>query len=135
MDGLTNDLACSCNYIKETIMKIDKLQKEAIADTTYYCVSCETSLLSATNNTIPVLFNSCSGSELTGSIGLTNTTKYFRIESIRCGQYITLRLLEATTQGEETVLTGTNYTMTVDLDCIKCIQCLEPISIEVCTQN
>lgn len=134
MDGLTNDLACSCNYIKETIMKIDKLQKEAIADSKYYCVSCETSLMSATNNTIPVLLNSCSGTELTGSIGLNGTTKYFRIESIRCGQYVTLRLLEAAT-GENPTLTGTNYTMTVDLDCIKCIQCLEPISIEVCTQN
>ena len=133
MDGLTNDLACSCNYIKETIMKIDKLQKEAIADNQYYCVSCQTSLMSATNNTIPVLFNSCNGNELTGSIGLGATTKYFRIESIRCGQYVTLRLLEPI--GETPTLTGTNYTMTVDLDCIKCIQCLEPISIEVCTQN
>ncbi len=129
MEDITNGSSCSCNYIKDTIMKIDKLQKEAILDDSQACIGCQRSLLAATYNTIPVIFRCCSD-VFVGDIGTTgNVTRYFRIESVRCGQYVTVRLLELSNN----TLVGTDYTMTIDIDCIKTIQCLEPISVAVCT--
>ena len=129
MEDITNGSSCSCNYIKDTIMKIDKLQKEAILDDSQACIGCQRSLLAATYNTIPVIFRCCSD-VFVGDIGTTgNVTRYFRIESVRCGQYVTVRLLELSNN----TLVGTDYTMTIDIDCIKTIQCLGPISVEVCT--
>lgn len=121
-----------CNYIKETVCKIDKLQKEVITVGENRCVSCDTSLFNPANNTIPVvLYNSC-GTMFTGFTDLTGaTTQYFRIESIRCGRYVTLRLL---TQNDE-ALTATLRTMVIDLDEVKGIQCFEPITVELCTSS
>lgn len=133
-DTYTQD-SCNCNYIKESVAKIDKLQKEVISETTGRCIACEASLFTSANNTIPVRFYTCCGNPITGTIGTTETsTVFFRIESLRCNRYVTLRLLQST-GGEDPTLTGTDYTMIVDLDCVGCMQCFEPISVEVCTQS
>lgn len=119
-----------CNYIKETICKIDKIQKEVISDSVGRCITCETSLFTSANNTIPVSLYRCNGDQVTANIGTTTTTTtLFRIEAIRCNRFVTLRLLE----NVETGLTGTEYTTILDLDCIGQIQCFEPITVTECT--
>ncbi|MDE6660659.1 MAG: hypothetical protein K2J93_02400 [Anaeroplasmataceae bacterium] len=121
-----------CNYIKETVCKIDKLQKEVITVGENRCISCETSLFNPANNTIPVAFYGECGNLFTGLTDLTGTTtSFFRIESIRCGRFVTLRLL---TQDGDT-LTATLRTMVLDLDSVKGIQCFEPITVELCTAS
>lgn len=126
----TNDF--ECNYIKDTVSKIDKLQKEVVTDTLGRCISCETSLFTSLNNTIPVSFNTCCGNPVTGRVGSTETiTPFFRIESIRSNRFVSLRLL-VSDGGTEPVLTATDYIMTVDLDCVSSIQCYTPITVEVC---
>lgn len=133
-DTYTQD-SCNCNYIKESVAKIDKLQKEVISEATGRCIACEASLFTSANNTIPVRFYTCCGNPITGTIGTTEcSTVFFRIESIRCNRYVTLRLLKNVC-GEESTLTGTDYTMIVDLDCVGSMQCFEPICIEVCSQS
>lgn len=121
-----------CNYIKETVAKIDKLQKEVVTVGENRCISCDTSLFNPANNTIPVAFyNQCG----TNFSGLTDTagarSGIFRIESIRCGRYVTLRLL--TLDGD--TLVATLRTMVLDLDEVKGIQCFEPITVELCTSS
>ncbi len=121
-----------CNYIKETACNIDKLQKEVITVGENRCVSCDTSLFNPANNTIPVVLYNCCGTMFKGIIDLTGaTTQYFRIESIRCKRYATLRLL---TQNDE-ALTATLRTMVIDLDEVKGIQCFEPITVELCISS
>ena len=123
--------SCNCNYIKETVNRIDKIQKRVISDTTTLtCVSCETSLFTSANNTIPVRFTTCCGNPITAVTATDGTTtEYFRIESVRCNRYVTVRLLDPT------ATTATLYTMIIDLDCIGTIQCFEPITVEVCTSS
>ena len=102
-----------CNIIADTIKKIDKIQKDVLSDNTYTCINCETALISTIFNTIPIsLYTCCSSAPIIATIGVDgDTTQYFRIESVRCDRFVTLRLLEAT--GEDpTTLVGTDYTMT-----------------------
>ena len=127
---------CDCNYIKESVFKIDKLQKDVqMAEAVGSCVSCETSLFSSINNTIPVTFNDgcCT---IAGKIGLNgNDTSVLRIESVRCNRFVTARLLSVTTEGETTTVTGTNYTMIIDLDKVTAMQCFSPVNVELCNQT
>ncbi len=129
---MTNTLAVNdldCNFIKETVVKIDKLQKEVVSDSIGRCISCETSLFTSANNTIPVAFTTSCSNPVLGRIGATETkTPFFRIESVRCGRFVTLRLLE----GTEGSLTGTDYTIILDLDKVVTIQCFGPITVAVC---
>ena len=119
-----------CNYIKETIAKIDKLQKEVVTVGENRCISCDTSLFNPANNTIPVALYCRCGNLFTGLTDTAGTTtSFFRIESIRCGRFVTLRLL---VQDGDT-LTATLRTMVLDLDEVKGIQCFEPITVELCT--
>ncbi len=129
-NGNGNNNSNDCNYIKESVIKIDKLQKEIMCNTFGTCVSCDTSLLTYANNTIPVRFTTCCGGVVEGIIGVDGaTTSFFRIESVRCQRFVTLRLLEL----DGDTLVGTNYTMILDLECVCTIQCFEPTNVEVCT--
>ncbi len=129
--GCFNTEDVACNTIKDTVIKIDKLQKAVISNTVGTCVTCETSLLSA-NNTIPVSFTTCCGNRICGLVGLTGaSTCFYRIESVRCGRYVTVRLLEVTGG----TLEATPYTMIIDLECVGTIQCFEAISVVVCSQS
>lgn len=136
---MTNDFSvndCENNFIKETVAKIDKLQKEVISDFGGRCISCETSLFTSANNTIPVAFYTCDGvllSALSNTYG--NTTTFFRVESIRGGKYVTLRLLSSVGEAENRALEATDYTMILNLDAIIGIQCFEPITVAVCTSS
>ena len=118
-----------CNTIRDTVINIDKLQKAVVTNNVGTCVTCETSLLSS-NNTIPVSFTTCCGNRICGLIGTTSeTTCFYRIESIRCGRYVTVRLLSES----EGTLEATPYTMIIDLDCVGVLQCFEAITIAVCS--
>ncbi len=121
-----------CNYIKETVARIDKLQKEVITIGENRCISCDTSLFNPANNTIPVAFYSDCGNLFTGLVDIAGTTtSIFRIESIRCGRFVTLRLLTA----EGDTLVATLRTMILDLDDVTGIQCFEPITVELCNSS
>lgn len=128
---------CDCNFIKETVLKIDKLQKEVITTVgETRCITCDTSLFNSANNTIPVSFYTECGNLFTGLTDLNGTTTgFFRIESLRCGRYVTVRLLIVDTTGETPTLTATTRTLTLDLNFVSGIQCHEPITVEVCQSS
>ena len=127
-----------CNYILDSIKKIDKMQKEIICEekTNNRCIMCDKALFTNLYNTIPVALYTCCGNEVTGLLGVGgDTTSYFRIESIRCNRYVTLMLLNQTTTNDVTTLTGSEFTITIDINCIGRIQCFAPINIETCTSS
>ncbi|MDE5867964.1 MAG: hypothetical protein K2H02_03375 [Anaeroplasmataceae bacterium] len=129
---IETSLECDCNYIKETVARIDKLQKEVVTIGETRCVSCDASLFTSANNTIPVTLTSNCGTLFTGLVDVTGTsTAFFRIESIRCGRFVTLRLLVV----DGTTVTATSRTMVLDLDDVTAIQCHEPITVEVCQSS
>ena len=136
------EATCDCNVIKDTICKIDKLQKDAVANTlSDRCITCETSLFTNAYNTIPITLNTCCGNMITGRYNLDgNPSQYFRVENIRCKRFVTLRILALENTNEDPNqpnqnLYGTNYTMIVDLDCVGSVQCFEPINVEICSQS
>ncbi len=128
---------CETNFIKETIMKIDKLQKEVVTVGGTRCISCDQSLFNSANNTIPVTLYTHCGTEFTGKTDLAGTTTtFFRIESIRAGRFVTVRLLTTdTTEPETPTLVASFRTMVIDLNEVKAIQCFEPITVEVCSSS
>lgn len=134
---MITDVNCNeCyNYIIESVIKIDKLQKEVITANSTTCIGCETSLYDTLNNTIPVtLYTNC-GSLLTATINTeNNTTTFFRIEAIRYNRFVTLRLL-TTDPAQPKTLIATNQTMIYDLNCVCGIECFQPITVEICTSS
>lgn len=127
-----NTLSCECSYIIETLKRIDKMQKDAVVSEEQECITCQNSLISFSNNTIPLIIGLRCGGILTGSVGVTSqTASHFKVESIRCNRYITLRLLTI----DDGSLSATPYTLTIDGECICYIQCLEPISTTSCNLN
>lgn len=124
-----NTLCNDCSYIIEILKKIDKMQKEAIISEEQECITCQNSLISFANNTIPLIIGLRCGGTLSGNVGTTGQIAYhFKVESIRCNRYITLRLLTL----DDSTLSATPYTLTIDGECICYIQCLEPISTTPC---
>ncbi len=122
-----NDTTATRHHIIETIIRIDRLQKEAVANLNS-CLTCERSLNIQSYNTIPIILNLRGGSRLTGLLGTTGSeTFFFRIESI-IGNFITLRLLELSGSS----LITTTFTLILDLDCVCSLQCLEAINLESC---
>ena len=126
---------CDCNYITELIYRIDKLQKEAIDTTDSICIGCEIGLMASMYNTIPIsIYTKCQ--DLFVAIPNLNgdTSNVFRIESIKCNRYLTLRILEIT-DDTPPVIVATTRTVVIDMTEIIGIQCYEPIIIEPCTSN
>ena len=121
---------CSTNSILETVEMITRNQRSTCS-TCANCVSCNGCFF----NTIPIrLTHCCNGTAVSGLVGAGGvSTEYFRIECITCERFIKLRLLTVTSVEGEIVVTGTNYTMVVDLDCVGAIQCFEPVNILGCT--
>lgn len=120
------------NYIIDTIIRIDKLQKEITSDYNT-CISCETSLVTSANNTIPVSITLCSGSFFEAIIEIPDvTTRFFRVESVREKRFVTLRLLEVVDVEGTSSLTATNQTVVLDTRCVTALQCYSPITISVC---
>ena len=122
-----------CNYITDLIYRIDKLQKEAIDTTDSICIGCEIGLMTSVYNTIPItIYTECQDP----FVAITNlsggTSNVFRIESIKCNRYLTLRILEITDDTPPAIV-ATNRTVIIDMTQIIGIQCYEPIIIEPCT--
>ena len=126
---------CSTNNIVEIIERIANTQR-SVCNTCNDCVSCDACFCNAIYNTIPIRLTTCCGNEISGLIGVSGTTTaYFRVECITGERYVKLRLLNVTAIGEEITITGTNYTMVIDLECVSSIQCFEPVNILGCTQT
>ena len=124
-----------CDYITDLILRIDKIQKDVLDMGDSVCIGCEIALLSSTYNTIPITIYTTCGDTLTAILDLTEaTTNVFRIESVKCNKYVTLRLLEITTDPTP-VIVGTNRTMVLDMSKIIGLQCYEPITVEACTST
>lgn len=117
------------SIIKNTVRKIDQLQKEAAIQNS--CEGCESSLFSTLYNTKPVTFYLCSGATFSVVLPTDTTvsTTLFRIEDIREDGVI-LRLLVTGDGGT----TCTNATAILDLDCVCGMQCFPPICCEECTR-
>ena len=131
----STDTLGSSNQIIETVIRIDKLQKEIISDTNT-CVTCDISLVSGTNNTIPVAFTMCGGNLFNAIYALPDSlTNFFRIESVRDRRFVTLRLLEAVEVEGTYVLVATNHTVILDLYCVCSMQCFSPITITPCVTS
>lgn len=122
------------NTILEIVETIARSQRN-VCSTCADCVSCDGYFCNALYNTIPVRLTTCCDNQAIGGvIGVGGvTTNYFRIECITHQRYIKLRLLSATVVDGVVTITGTNYTMVVDLDCVGTIQCFEPVNIAGCT--
>lgn len=122
-----------CNYITDLIQRINALQREVLDMNDSICIGCEIALIATAYNTIPITIYTDCQDPFTAILDLEGTTtNVFRIESIKCNKYVTLRLLEITTE-EPLVIVGTNRTMVLDMTQIIGIQCYEPIVIEPCT--
>lgn len=118
----------SKNLVKNTVKKIDQLQKEATLQNT--CEGCEGSLFATMYNTRPVSFYLCQGT-LFSAINPDDqtTTTLFRIEDVRDDGVI-LRLL---IPGDEVICT--NYTVILNLDCACGMQCFAPICCDECMRS
>lgn len=118
------------NYIVETVKHIDRVQKEIVVTSATSCITCETSLITQANNTIPVTFYMCDSSPFIGftTIDDTTGTRFFRIECIRDNRFVTLRMLTLV----DGVLTCTPQTLILDLDCVCALQCSSPINCVEC---
>ena len=125
---------CCTNNIVEIIETIARNQR-SVCNTCGDCVSCDGCFCNALFNTIPIrLTHCCSGAPIEGLIGAGGlTTAFFRVECITCQRYVKLRLLSVTLVDGVLVVTGTNYTMVIDLDCVGTVQCFEPVNILGCT--
>ena len=124
-----------CNYIADLIYRIDKLQKDAINTTDSVCIGCEIGLMTSAYNTIPITIYTECNDPFTAIPNLNGDTTYvFRIESIKCNRYVTLRLLEIT-EDTPPAIVATNRTVIIDMTTIIGIQCYEPIVVEPCISN
>lgn len=129
------------NHIVETVKHIDHIQKEIVVTTATSCITCESSLITQANNTIPVCFSMCSGINFEAVVEPGGPkTSYFRIECVRDSRYVTLRLLKPEGRGREEnqrdtckeKFKCTNQTCILDLNCVSSIQCFSPINCEEC---
>lgn len=125
MDEFSKD-----NYILDTLRHIDKIQKDIIVTSATSCITCETSLVTQANNTIPVSFVLCGGLPFKANLASegAETTLFFRIECLRDNRYLTLRLLKP----KDNSLTCSNQTTILDTNCICSLQCYQPINCEEC---
>ncbi len=116
--------------IKTTVKRIDQMQKEAKLQSA--CEGCEGSLFANIYNTKPVNFYLCNGTPFTVYIpDYTGTAvNVFRIEDVREDGVI-LRLLTVA----DGVVTCTEYTAILDLDCVCGMQCYPAICCEQCSRN
>lgn len=117
------------NYVLRTLTRIDQLQKEATTENK--CEGCEGSLVSRLYNTKPISLYMVNGNPLCVTVPTepTKTTDLFRVESVQYDAVV-LRILYR--DCEEIVCTS--YTVIVNIDCICCLQCFDPICCEECTK-
>ena len=110
------------NTVAGLLRRIEHMQKDAL--TANANALCETCLMGAMYNTKPISIY-VRGELFFANVGLTDeTTRYFRVEEVRGNDTVVLRLLVL----EDGVLTCTNTTIVVCINCICSIQCFDPIN-------
>lgn len=113
------------NIILSTIRTIDQMQKETVMDS--ICVGCTGNLIKKAYDTRPITFTLQNDDKFTAFINFTDiTTNLFRVEDIE-GDFVLLRLLEK----NGGCVTCTNQTAIIDLNCVCCIQCFEPVKCNI----
>lgn len=117
-----NQVQPNVNTIVNLLKRIDQMQKEAlISNANALCESC---LMNAMYNTKPISIY-INNQLFEVNVGLTSeTTSYFRVEEVRGNDTVVLRLLVL----DNGILTCTNYTVVVSINCICCLQCFSPIN-------
>ncbi len=130
----SNENCCFARLLKV----IDILQKNSSGDV---CVdeSCTRPFLGGSPNVIcfntrPVTFYTCNGSIFTANYQVgneTRTSSVFRVENID-GCCVKCRILEANPDGSDAsrAYLATNQFITINLDCICVISCLDDIIID-----
>ena len=126
-------MACSQNFtqvqtntnsIVNLLKKIDQMQKEALFKYENQEWTLESCLMSAMYNTKPISIY-INNNLFVVNVGLTqDSTSYFRIEEVRGNDTVVLRLLVL----DNGILSCTNYTVVVNVNCICCLQCFNPIN-------
>ncbi|MDD4000649.1 MAG: CotY/CotZ family spore coat protein [Bacilli bacterium] len=114
------------NCIKDTILKVDQAQKEALIEKE--CDTCERSLLQKIYNTRPVSLYLCNGKPFKAEIPCEGEyTTFFRIQEVK-DDCVLLRILVKNGPTWEC----TDFTVLLDIECICAIQCFPPIWCEKC---
>ncbi|XMB66223.1 hypothetical protein RI065_07940 [Mycoplasmatota bacterium zrk1] len=124
-----------CRIVKE----VDQRQKEAIIESSS-CIGCDSSLVKATGNTIPLTFFMCDGSDFKAFLSPGgDTTNLFRVEEIMDDCTIKCRLIrEISSKKEEKQcqrLRCVDQTCIIDLNCVCCLQCFSPINCRKCSRR
>jgi len=133
MNGDTNETICT--IIKE----VDQRQKEAIVQSSS-CITCDSTLVTAINNTIPLSFFMCDGSDYKAFLTPGgDTTNLFRVEEIMENCTIKCRLITQkpglTEEKRCQDLICTDQTCIIDLNCVCCLQCFTPIFCRKCSRR
>lgn len=119
---IVNTNSNNVNTIAGLLKRIDQMQKDALVSNAN--ALCESCLMNAMYNTKPVSIY-VNNTLFYANLGLTtDNTPYFRVEEVRGSDTVVLRLLVL----ENGVLTCTNYTVVVGINCICCLQCFNPIN-------
>ncbi len=126
----------SNNFIVETVKKVDRTQKAVLIEE-QGCVACDTSLISKKYDTIPVSFFGSCGEPFKAFLEAAGAkTTLFRIESVREDRFVTLRLLKIKEKSVDGVVKRkikcTDMTCILDLSCVCCMQCFDPINCGTC---
>ncbi|XMB87439.1 CotY/CotZ family spore coat protein [Mycoplasmatota bacterium WC44] len=122
-----------CKMVKE----VDQRQKEAILQSSS-CIGCDSSLVEATGNTIPISFFMCDGSAFEAFLepGGDEKTPLFRVEEVFDDCTIKCRLIKrcspATAEKHMQGMRCTDQTCVIDLNCVCCLQCFSPIFCRRC---
>ena len=125
-----NETCCLAKLLKV----IDILQKECSPEC--YPEGCDRPFLGNSDyfyyNTRPITLYSKTNELFTVNYNnndVLSTSSVFRVENVD-GCCATLRILAASTEGENTTYTSTNDFVTVDLNCFCILRCLNDIFLE-----
>lgn len=124
-----------CRMVRE----VDQKQKEAILQSSS-CISCDSALVEATGNTIPITFFMCDGSPFNAFLEPGGaTTNLFRVEEVFDDCTIRCRLIQqssrATAEKHIQGMRCTDQTCLIDLNFVACIQCFSPIYCKRCGRD
>lgn len=113
--------------IKELLVRIDNMQKEAVTLATTN--GCNTCAFVPAYNTKPIAIYTCNGFlTVRTTPGGTETATYFRVENVNNDETVVLRLLTEA----DGVFTCTTNTITFKISCICGIQCFGSINCQLC---
>ena len=118
--------------IADLLRKINQIQREAVLNNLEN--ACETCMIGQVYNTKPIAIYTCCGNRfaVAGTYQDTESNiNLFRVEEVRGNDTVVLRLIER----DGTTFTCTRQTVVLNISCICCIECFEPINCQSCRQT